>query len=180
MQTLSWRIDALGAIIDVHGDWDAFAKANEADALTKPNVLGKSLWEYLGDDSLKTVYKALVDKALRDKRPVEFPFRCDSPELRRRMRMRITPDEAGGVLFDSRIESVEERDAKLHYIRISTGRRAFFFMCGLCNRVRRPTGRDWMEIEVALEKEEQACEYPLQICNQVCPDCGAKFKRLAE
>jgi hypothetical protein len=99
-------IDAFDAIVHVNGAWSAFAAGNGAPHLTAPHVLGRWLWDFIGDERTRELYRSVM-RRVRDGGRSEFHFRCDSPEWRRYMLMSITPARGRRLLFDSATLRVE-------------------------------------------------------------------------
>src|SRR5450631_2450126 len=89
MEPVSYQIDGHDDIISVNSAWKAFARSNGAPHLAE-QVVGRSLWEFVSDGTTRQVYRDLLVR-VRGGRTVTFSYRCDSPSLRRYMRMTMTP-----------------------------------------------------------------------------------------
>jgi hypothetical protein len=93
--------------------WRAFSQDNGAPALGDTvSVLGRPLLNFIHGSEVRQSYEAFIATLRSGRRQsLSFEFSCDSPEIRRRMRMCISSVAAGrevvGFLFQSLI--LEER-----------------------------------------------------------------------
>jgi len=109
-QSLSYAIDEHDHLVKVDEDYYRFAEENGwADAGTS---LGRSLWDYVAGEDLKKVQRLLLRRIRDEVGDVELPFRCDGPDVRREMDVRIKAGRGGrAVLFSARVRSEESRGA---------------------------------------------------------------------
>ena len=79
-----YEIDASDVITQVNRHWEEFAEANDAPGLGA-RVVGTWLWKHFAGMEVKYIYRTLLERVRESGQSVSIPFRCDSPELRRRM-----------------------------------------------------------------------------------------------
>jgi hypothetical protein len=122
---------------------------------------------------MRKLQRMLVRRVRNDVRDVELPFRCDGPEVRREMDIRIASDRTGRVvLFSARLRSEESRDAIQPMLDPRAPRDdETLQMCGWCDRFE--VDGKWMEIEEAAAHLELFLRPELpQISHGICPDCS--------
>ncbi len=123
---------------------------------------------------MKKVQRMLLRRVRDEVRGVELPFRCDGPETRRTMDIRIEPRSSGRfVSFSARLRSEEERDEFQPLLSADAprGKRAPLTMCGWCDRFQ--VGGEWVEVEEAAARLELFMfeELPA-VSHGICPDCS--------
>lgn len=165
-------IDRGDRIVAVNDAWDAFAEANRTPHLVKDKIVGQSIWDSISDLTTRELYAALLTQ-VRAGRRVEFGFRCDSPALRRDMRMALTA-EGDRVAFESRVVSVSPRATQPIWDAAQLRGSDLLTVCGWCKRVR--VGPQWLEAEVAIPVLGlfQSRAMP-QLTHGMCADCVAAF-----
>ena len=121
------------------------------------NVLNRPVTQFIAGDAVRLTFANLFTSVLSGSRPaVRIEYRCDAPELRREMRLSVSPITTGGnlrhLLYQSVILSVEQRPAvPLFGIRIAeTDLEGILTLCAICARVAWPIGaptgaREWIE-----------------------------------
>ena len=90
--------------------WQDAARQNQGEAVLSDRVLGRDLWQSVGDDTVRQIYKRLIRRA-RGGTPVEFRYRCDAPARRRVFTMSIQSLADGQVEFASTLVQEEARPA---------------------------------------------------------------------
>ncbi len=171
-QTLSYAIDEHDHLIRVDDGYYRFAEENGwADA---GSSLGRSLWDYVGGSEMVKLQRLLLRRIRDGVGDVELPFRCDGPNVRREMDIRIVARPGGRVvLFSSRLRSERERDLPQRLLDPATPRSAeVLAMCGWCDRFE--VDGEWVEVEEAAARLElfNRAELPA-LSHGVCPDCNA-------
>jgi hypothetical protein len=81
MAEIRYRIDAGDRISGVSDSWSPFALANDGIELARP-LVGRAIWDFISGVTTRAVYLELFAR-VRHGRAVTFPYRCDSPALRR-------------------------------------------------------------------------------------------------
>lgn len=117
--------------------------------------------------------RILLRRIRSDMREVELPFRCDGPDVRREMMIRISANSSGRlVLFSARMEDELPR-AKPQPLLDPEAPRGdeTIEMCGWCDRFF--VDDEWVEIEVAAERLHLFARDELPaITHGICPHCS--------
>lgn len=168
---VSYTIDADDVIVEVSSSWQEFAKENYAVGLTEREVVGQSLWEFIKDDSTRSLYKVLL-RAVRNKgQAISFPFRCDSPRMRRYMVMNVTPHASGQVSFTNELVETRSRNPEIFFQNTLGANKLYYVMCSVCNKVRPYEEDEWLEVEEAFESLAHLDD-PVQVVYEVCETCS--------
>jgi hypothetical protein len=162
--------------------WEAFAASNDAPELTAASVLGRDLLEIVQGNDVRDVYRHYAEETLGSSKSVALAARCDSPSVRRELRVAITPlRRAGavhGLLFQSLTvdELVRPPIDLFDFKAVSTrveGRRhlPIITLCSFCQRVNRPATQgegSWIDAE---EYYRMGGTSDVRISHGLCPDC---------
>lgn len=175
---LVYWIDAADRIDDLNEAYVRDAAGDDPVADVRAALIGRLLWRVLPQAA--EWYGPLVRRVREDGRPVVFQFRCDTPDVRRLMRMRISPESEGGVCFESATIAVQERPAVALIADPLTGREgAPVTMCSWCKRVE--VLGEWLEVELALDRLPTGGRPSLPpVTHGVCPRCLHELVALAE
>lgn len=170
-QALSYAIDEHDHLIRVDDGYYRFAEENgwsEAGS-----SLGRSLWDYVTGHELVKLQRLLVRRIRDEVGDIELPFRCDGPDVRREMNIRIVARPGGRVvLFSARLRSEEERDAPQPLLDSEAPRSdETVEMCGWCDRFE--VDGEWVEVEEAVKRLQlfNRPELPA-LSHGICPDCN--------
>lgn len=169
-EELVYHIDDKDRLCELSAAWTQFALANDGAAVMPERVLGRPLWDFIGDDHVCELYRRMVKRA-RAGYPAQFDYRCDAPEWRRRFRMTIRAGEDGAVVFLSQLRWQEQRpqvdmlDANMprsgNWVRV----------CGWCQNVALPDG-SWVPVEAAVAQLDLLAEEALpRLTHGICPPC---------
>jgi hypothetical protein len=172
-----YRIDPHDRIVFANENWYDFARENGAKTLDAHAVIGRSLWDFIGDPETRHLFGILLQK-VRDKGgSVTFPYRCDSPDYRRFMELKILLQPGHEIEFRSRILRLEQRDRVRLMEEDMARTREFLVMCGWCKKVRMPGSR-WVEVESAVQELNLfgAPRLP-RVSHGICESCSAAFHR---
>jgi hypothetical protein len=134
------------------------------------------LWDFIAGHEMRKLQRMLLRRIRREVRSVELPFRCDGPEVRREMDIRIAAHSSGrAVLFSAHLRSEEEREVQPMLDPDAPRSKEMLEMCGWCDRFQ--VDGKWMEIEEAAQRLElfQRAELPA-IGHGVCPDCNGLLR----
>ncbi|HEY7949723.1 MAG TPA: hypothetical protein VID51_02695 [Solirubrobacterales bacterium] len=169
-EALSYAIDEHDHLVKVDRGYYRFAEENGwAEATTS---LGRSLWDYVAGEEMRKLQRMLVRRVRDEVGDVELPFRCDGPEVRRRMDIRIVARPGGrAVLFSARLRAEEEREEPQPLLDPEAPRgEEILTMCGWCDRFE--VGGEWVEVEEAARRLElfDRPELPA-LSHGICPDC---------
>jgi len=137
---LVYHLNARDEIAYVNEAWLSFARANQGEALVSPRILGRLLWDFIGDVDTQHVYRLLHRRVRTKGTPVRLCFRCDAPAVRRRLELEISPRDDQGLTYRVRTLSGQVRQPVplLDPQRLRSER--FVTMCSWCKRVGEPAG----------------------------------------
>jgi hypothetical protein len=138
-------LDSLDRIAAVDDAWREFAVENGAPELTEENVLGRSVFSFIADESVRHLWALLLRRA-RQGVVVKVPIRCDSPDDLRALELVVTMDGPDLLLVTTSVLfAVPRRSVGL--LRRSASRpEASVKICSWCKRIEVP-GRGWCEVE---------------------------------
>lgn len=165
------HVDADGRIRHVNDAWLSFGRENHLPQ-DRP-VLGRELLAFIADTTTQQLYATLLERVRRVRQPMTFPFRCDSPALRRFMEMQMRPLADGAVEFRSRIVRSEPRPPVALLDPAVLRSEQLIRMCGWCKQVAIP---DWVEVEVALLRMNWFQQSRLPgLTHGICPACDQRM-----
>lgn len=173
------RIDHEGRIRYVNEAWLAFAAENGWTTFAS-QVIGSQLIQQIADPETRHVYQLLIDRAWDGGRQAYFRYRCDSPNCRRFMEMRINRSAPDQVEFRSRVLHMEMRDPvgllDPGLVRRST---EVLKVCSWCKSVWANTS--WVEVEQAVDRLGLLSAPVLpQISHGICPTCSERMTSVRE
>jgi hypothetical protein len=90
---VTYLVDASGIIRAIGSiSWKRFATQNDASELTADSVIGTSVFAGIDGTDVREACERLHDSVCQRQRPViAYEYRCDAPDVERRMRMSISP-----------------------------------------------------------------------------------------
>lgn len=165
-QTTYW-IDSKDRITQVSASWDDFALQNEGASSIAQKVCGSLLWDHISGDTSRMWMESLLGLVRLKKQPIGRPYRCDSPNERRHMQMKIIPLEDKGLEVQHNLVRVEPRPYPVHTQAIRAGRLPRM-RCSICGRVRH--NHDWLEPEDLIAVESKRT-HTLLVSYAVCGEC---------
>jgi hypothetical protein len=166
-----WTIDDADKIVQVNEAWLAFARENTAPRLTAALVLDQPLWRFIQGQEAIYLYKQIFGRVRAGVSPVKFPFRCDSPDCRRFMEMKLSLLPGATIQFMAHILREERRDP-VDLLEASRDRSGEFLkICSWCKRIDIP-GRGWGEVEAAIDALDLFGHYSLpRVTHTICDAC---------
>lgn len=171
-QNYRYCVDANDRLISVDELWLAFARENGAAGLTEATVLGRSLWDFLEGEVIRAVYEDIHNRLRSCGRSAAFFFRCDSPRLKRQMRMSITPGANGQLGYVSHIVWTEPQRVPALLDTEQQRSKSFLLVCSCCKKAMLEPDV-WLEIEkVALSEGLLESGKLPQLRYTICPECS--------
>jgi PAS domain-containing protein len=169
-----YLIDAEDRIVRVNPAWDEFARANDSPALLGRHMLGRALWDFIADRTIREIYRRLLLR-VRDGRPMRYRYRCDSPRHRRVFEMQLKAMPDGGVEFTSTLETEEARPAVISLLDANAPRSTELVrMCSWCHGVRW-AGESWVPLEAAVERLHLREVHAMpSLTHGICEPCAKK------
>ena len=164
-----YSLDGEDRIVAVDGSWCRFAEENGAPDLAR-SALGRPLWQFIADEETRSLYRQLIGRVRSTNVELSLPFRCDSPELRRYMELKVAPgQERDSVTCRTTLTRVEPRSARLLLDpQLRSGQQ--LLICSMCRRVA-ITPERWVEIEVAIRELDLCRPAAPRLVERVCGDC---------
>jgi hypothetical protein len=163
------KLDEAGVITSVGGEWDEFAALNGgAISCAQSNVVGRHLRDFVKGSALQMWIEVTIWSAVKGKKLIERPYRCDSPTEKRHLLMRVVPEEKG-VRIEHHLVRVEPMR---HPVALAFEEQAQRQRCSVCNRIE--LGGVWYEPDA--EDEEGAARFVGQqaVVSVLCPVCTAQ------
>lgn len=170
---LQYAIDEEDRLVRVNDAYYRFAGENGwpgADA-----SLGRSIWDFVSGEQLTTLLRILVRRVRRTRKVVELTFRCDGPDVRRELDIRIAPTSSGrAVLFETRVRSEEAREFQPLLDPTAERSDELIEMCGWCDRFL--VSDEWVEVEEAAARLKLfRRSEPPALSHGICPECSQKL-----
>jgi hypothetical protein len=157
-------LDKHDRILSLDGDWDRFVHENDGVNLYSQDVCGRKIWDFISGDAtrmwLETVFQFVRLRGAK----IERPYRCDSPHLKRFMRMRIHFIEEGMLRLEHEILATEQRFAPVHITYGAHAQRNARQRCSICGRV---NNGGWREPTAELAHASAG----ILVIYTVCEDC---------
>lgn len=176
-----YRIDASDRLTFVNSDFLAFAQANGAPELSEAALVGRSVWDYISGVQVQDIYRSLFGMVRSGARIDNLPFRCDSPNLRRFMKLALRSLGDGEIeLRGSLLQEQARYDVRLLVDCAAPNSGGYLEVCSWCKRVLSERNH-WLELEDAIGKMNLMAPLAMPELNQsVCPTCEAgAMKELA-
>ena len=166
-----YRLDSNDAIVHVDGSFRRFAESVGLPGLPD-EVLGRSLWSFIGDGELTSVYAGLVARA-REGNVVQVQTRCDTPSLARTVEMDIAVRPGGEVEFTCRAGQ-----ARLISPALASGTE-LLRLCAWCYRAER--AGVWRGLESVVADEQLLVQPTVPIVTHgICDECLADAAAVLE
>lgn len=168
------QVDTEDKIVFLNDDWWRFAIENGL-FLTKEKLHGNSVLNFISDLTSRHLYRIFMETVRRTGREVAVPFRCDSPDRRRFMRMTIRALPAKGIEFSSEILR-EELRPKIDLLDPQLPRsKDCVVMCSWCKKIKAP---DWLEPEEAVARLNLfETERLPSVSHGICSACEKMFEQ---
>jgi CheY-like chemotaxis protein len=170
-----YRVDGRGAICWVNDAWLKFAADNGWETSAR-DVVGSQLTDHISDAETRHIYALVEQRARIAPAPLRFDYRCDSPDLRRFMRMEVVYDpSAEQIEYRSRLLRKEPREAVALFDPALASRSSETVnVCSWCKTVE--VGDGWLEVESAVAALGLLNEPSLpSISHGICPTCSARL-----
>ena len=175
-----YRVNREDIVTWVDSWWLAFARENGARELSWSSVVGRCLWDFLGDEVTRGIYRQLHERVRRTGRSVLVPFRCDSPNLRRHMRLTICEVDSGDLLYESQLVRVEAGPRFRVLDRDVPRNDAFLTICSCCKRALLET-HGWLSLDEAVLRSGVFDQQRLpQLRYTFCDECREAVTRFPE
>lgn len=163
---IEYLLDQDNVIITIVGPWQDFAEGNGGKQLSIDAVIGQPLLHFISGKVTKQCWLDVFCRVREQQRPVSIEYRCDAPDLKRFMCMRIVPEQQGQLRLINQLLR-QEPVAKVIKIQCAPQRTKHSCMrCSICNRISQAGA--WQEADEHKYNPQQAS---LFVTYGVCPDC---------
>jgi hypothetical protein len=182
VRDIAYIVEPSGRILAcAAGAWHRFANANGAPQFSDPSkVVGTLLYEAITGEETRDSYRHYAELLLERKREaVSFPYRCDAPEVRRDMRMTISPIVVKGqvvaLLYQSQVLLEQSRPAmnifRAPLAATGVGGLPVVAMCSYCRNVRFPAGEPMGEWIPPERYYQRSGSENVALSHSLCPAC---------
>lgn len=169
--TISYAIDEEDRLVRLDGRFYRFAEENGWQDVDY--ALGRSLWDYVTGEDLRKLQRILLRRVRDERRNIELPFRCDGPEVRREMDIRIGASASGRLVLFSATPRRERRRLDFQPLLdpAATRNDSTIQMCSWCDRFL--VEGEWVEVEAAAERLGLFGQPTLpEVEYELCPKCA--------
>jgi hypothetical protein len=165
-------IDDEDRIVSISDNWLSFASENKAEESCHPaKILNQSIWQCINGIETTQLYKICITNVRLQQKMVVLPFRCDSPERRRYLELKISPLPQNYIQFSSCIVREEPRESVQLLQRGLPRSDTLLPMCSMCKKIKISIDY-WLEVEAAITVLRLFEEEILpSITHGICPDC---------
>jgi hypothetical protein len=166
-----YELDAENRIYHIEGEWDEFLSSNSSteqthNSLCMQEVLGTRIESHIHDDMTRMLIKTVIASVRQSKQEKSISYRCDSPDLKRFMKMLIEPLMRDAVRLSHAFLRAEPLDPPV-YIRPASKRATKVnARCSICNRIE--VDRTWLEPDEACQASGESS---FEVSYKVCPVC---------
>ncbi len=167
---IKYRLDSDDRIVGVNDEWDHFANQNSGDEVLSAKVMNRPIEDFIDDPETRDFYSRTIDKVRNGNMSI-FQFRCDSPERRRLLEMRVELTDEGLVEFTSRPIWIQERSREVLFDASAPRTSAMLRVCSWCNRIF--VNGSW--IEAGETRLIDGPDVP-SLTHGVCEDCNANLR----
>ena len=168
-KSLHYTVDEQDRIVELGGQWDAMQTPGGQRMDARKAVVGQPLWGFILNEGLKSLYKLLMTRVRKTGRVVTFPYRCDTPEMRRLARLQLQPVDSGRVRFVSDILETEARLAPLT-LEYAPHCQPLIRSCSICSHLQ--YGEEWLPAEIVAEQHLGVMsENSFRVAHAVCDPC---------
>jgi hypothetical protein len=169
LYSICYWLNMSDVIVRVAPGWDASAIENDARNLMSQTVVGRYILDFVVGDATKMYVRAMLQSARIIRRPLVREYRCDSPDTRRFMKMRLMLEENGLLRWEHgllKTESFSKRHLFSTINQRGSGRAHFTVRCSMCNAVK--VSGVWGDPDEILHS---AGEETVPVIYGVCPNC---------
>ena len=164
--------------------WTEFANDNQSSELNSSDLLGRNLFDFISGDAVRDYYRAMHETIISGRSQTSFEYRCDAPDVERRMLMTLSSFEPDNhpplILYQSQV--IEQRirvpvplfDAG-NYVKPYDDK-DIASICSFCARVAWPVGpergeRTWLTTDEYYGKGGSS---QVVLSHGICPTCFTK------
>ncbi|HOK08560.1 MAG TPA: hypothetical protein PLT82_01420 [Candidatus Hydrogenedens sp.] len=169
MEDIVYKIDENNRITFVNEAWDVFARENNGDEIVSKRIIGRNLFDFISDITVKQIYLDLMEQA-RNNKKIKIDFRCDSPTYKRYLTMSIQCNEPNTITFITHLIRKEPQNYKSILDSKVLRVRKVIRMCSWCKKVEFDS--QWLELDEVINKAKIFdSEKAPMITHTICDNC---------
>jgi len=168
-EVIIYEVDAENIITRIDASWKVFAESNGAPELNEANVIGKPLLHFVSGNVTKKFWINLLNHVRTSGIAHSFNYRCDAPNTKRHMNIKVAPLDAGHLRITSTLLSTKPRPLQIHFRRAQQRTAASIARCSMCNKV--AYNKEWIEAE----ELNRGLKTTLDVTYGICPVCHVKI-----
>lgn len=177
---LWYEVDRNNLITALSPNWDAQVLTQKTPKLMSKHLLEQPLHHFIVGDVTLMFTETMLNAARVKQQTIEKPYRCDTPTLKRKMLMRLTPFSEGSVRVEhSLVEAVPWQYSAQFKQGVSTPKpsekapkkhtKGLIKRCSMCNNLR--DGDQWITQDVFLHQHPEWIGQTIPVFYGVCPAC---------
>ncbi|MFN4129136.1 MAG: hypothetical protein ACK4GC_04900 [Paracoccaceae bacterium] len=159
-------VDSSLRILWVGGDWDDFAKTNGGGAILANDVLATRLTDYIADIATADTVAQMVHAVIDTKGTLRMDYRCDAPQVLRRIRLTIKPLKDRRAIMVHELRDVVQLDPPMDPWFFDPAARDL--KCSVCGLVHLPS-KSWDDPTLPGRRHPELVKYT------VCPFCVTRI-----
>lgn len=174
-----YEVDARNQIVALSDSWNASVLSQQFPELLADCLLGKPLHRFITGDVTRMYTEAIFTSVRVKRSMLEKPYRCDTPELKRDMLMRVIPLLNNGLRVEHQLVKEEHWRSRLLFstqsskLPVPQAVKKFIKRCSVCNNLR--DGQEWVTADVFAQRHPQSVskdeDQALPVFYGVCPLC---------
>lgn len=163
---LAYTISLDGILTGFDIGYQLYDDASEAESFRLAHHLGASIVQFIEGHPTQTFWLDVFDRVRLSGRTHVLPYRCDGPNLKRYMRVVLSPERDKLLRLEHYLVRVSPLPLPLRF-RSETS--APSIRCSICNDVRH--GGVWREPEMALDLGLLKAGSINRVIYDICDDC---------
>jgi len=173
---INYEIDSDDLLVAVGGDWNAFARENDAEELTGTKVIGRNIFDFISNPDTRALYQTIFSRIRNRTGSLQFPFRCDAPDKRRLIDMSIFGGTDAHLHFVTTVLKTDIRPPVNLPETDSPHPDEIIAICSWCKRVRL-SPELWVEIEDAVPVLRPFDRNrSIGVSHSICDDCSQRLE----
>lgn len=189
-QNISYWLDSKNIICKVDDTWDTHMDSSSwAERASSDTIIGKHLFDFVCDDVTRMYIATMIESVRVIPRTIVRPYRCDSPDRKRYMKMIISPERNGGVCVSHELVREEPLPKPVNFKTVS-GKEielnsnsypglsgvGYLIRCSICNSLKNRKTGSWHEVDTLTEVNIDTTK-PLNVLYGVCPNCMSELRK---
>jgi hypothetical protein len=143
-----YHIDSENNIYQINQAWDEFAMSNDAAYLIRDKIVGNNIFSFISSEAMREIWSHIFKRCRRGADLI-FDYRCDSPDVKRFMKMELKSLPDNHIKFISTIINEEKIDLKVIDTSLKRNENKIS-MCSWCKKIRL-SEHTWLEIDKAID-----------------------------